>query len=69
MSEDCLTLNVIRPSGYDGTPLPVGVVSILYSPLSLVYASKSTVDGVNSASSIHHVTPFMMFPGPLIKHC
>lgn len=25
VSEDCLTLNVIRPSGYDGTPLPVGV--------------------------------------------
>ena len=27
VSEDCLTLNVIRPSAYDGTSLPVGVVS------------------------------------------
>lgn len=25
VSEDCLALNVIRPSGYDGQPLPVGV--------------------------------------------
>ena len=25
VSEDCLALNVIRPSGYNGQPLPVGV--------------------------------------------
>jgi hypothetical protein len=27
VSEDCLTLNVIRPSGYEGIALPVGIVS------------------------------------------
>jgi len=25
ISEDCLTMNIIRPSGYDGVQLPVAV--------------------------------------------
>jgi carboxylesterase type B len=38
VSEDCLTLNVIRPSGYEGTALPVGIVSpfILHSNFHIV---------------------------------
>jgi hypothetical protein len=38
VSENCLTLNVIRLSGYVGTPLPVGVVSIFPDQLSCMTA-------------------------------
>jgi hypothetical protein len=44
VSEDCLTLNVIRPSGYDGVSLPVGVVSKLFLALLLTVCMRDHQD-------------------------
>jgi hypothetical protein len=69
VSEDCLTLNVIRPSGYDGVSLPVGVVSKLFLALILTFFMRGRDDLGSSGSMPHHVAHVTFHLVPCIRQC